>query len=300
MAKNDDIGGVWRTVGGRRIFIKDGQDLETAMKESGKFENKNANKKEQFDKLSEYDKRELYNKLSDEEKTKYDNLKKEIRQAYRDNDQELVNKLKEERTKILMDKMEDKPEKPKTSSKQEEKSKTESKYKEWGSEEKEKLLENIDYYINDLGEDGRIDGNKSFKIEELNSNVWNEMEKVLGRELEDEDLDFIDGQLGAFYRDGFYVAKDSFSLKEYSDKVNNTLFEVDDMLERAGFSVHASRSIYAGLVPSRYYTKGDITVRIGDHTNSNNMAPSHTRRELFNSTAEDLVKYVKSRYKQLK
>ena len=30
-------GGVWRTVGGRRIFIKDGEDLSTAMKNSGKF-----------------------------------------------------------------------------------------------------------------------------------------------------------------------------------------------------------------------------------------------------------------------
>jgi len=30
-------GGVWRTVSGRRIFIKDGQDLTSAMKESGKF-----------------------------------------------------------------------------------------------------------------------------------------------------------------------------------------------------------------------------------------------------------------------
>ena len=40
----NDIGGVWRTVGGRRIFIKEGQDLASAMKESGKFskkENKN-------------------------------------------------------------------------------------------------------------------------------------------------------------------------------------------------------------------------------------------------------------------
>ncbi len=36
----DNIGGVWRTVGGRRIFIKDGQDLASAMKESGKFSNK--------------------------------------------------------------------------------------------------------------------------------------------------------------------------------------------------------------------------------------------------------------------
>ena len=35
----DNVDGVWRTVGGRRIFIKDGQDLRTAMKESGKFDN---------------------------------------------------------------------------------------------------------------------------------------------------------------------------------------------------------------------------------------------------------------------
>lgn len=35
----DEIGGIWRTVGGRRIFIKNGKDLATAMKESGKFSN---------------------------------------------------------------------------------------------------------------------------------------------------------------------------------------------------------------------------------------------------------------------
>lgn len=38
MAKNEE-NGVWRTVGGRRIFIKEGQDLATAMVESGKFKN---------------------------------------------------------------------------------------------------------------------------------------------------------------------------------------------------------------------------------------------------------------------
>lgn len=36
----DEIGGVWRTVGGRRIFIKEGQDLASAMRESGKFPEK--------------------------------------------------------------------------------------------------------------------------------------------------------------------------------------------------------------------------------------------------------------------
>lgn len=34
---SEDIGGVWRTIAGRRVFIKDGQDLSTAMRESGKF-----------------------------------------------------------------------------------------------------------------------------------------------------------------------------------------------------------------------------------------------------------------------
>lgn len=51
MAKND-IGGVWRTVGGRRIFIKDGEDLETAMKKSGKFKksgSENNNEKGKYD-----------------------------------------------------------------------------------------------------------------------------------------------------------------------------------------------------------------------------------------------------------
>lgn len=35
----EDIGGVWRTIGGRRVFIKHGQSLINAMKESGKFKN---------------------------------------------------------------------------------------------------------------------------------------------------------------------------------------------------------------------------------------------------------------------
>ena len=52
--------GVWRTIGGRRVFIKDGEDLATAMKNSGKFkdvkkkhETKNKDKqgKEYKDKL---------------------------------------------------------------------------------------------------------------------------------------------------------------------------------------------------------------------------------------------------------
>lgn len=51
---SNDIGGVWRTVGGRRIFIKDGQDLSSAMKESGKFRKnlKNNGESSKIDKAS--------------------------------------------------------------------------------------------------------------------------------------------------------------------------------------------------------------------------------------------------------
>lgn len=40
MKKYDEKDGVWRTVGGRRIFIKNGQSLSEAMIESGKFAKK--------------------------------------------------------------------------------------------------------------------------------------------------------------------------------------------------------------------------------------------------------------------
>lgn len=47
--------GVWRTVGGRRIFIKEGQSLSDAMRNSGKFEKKDVKTKlkKQFDKNKE-------------------------------------------------------------------------------------------------------------------------------------------------------------------------------------------------------------------------------------------------------
>lgn len=37
--------GVWRTIGGRRVFIKNGKDLATAMQESGKFKKVDSPKK---------------------------------------------------------------------------------------------------------------------------------------------------------------------------------------------------------------------------------------------------------------
>ena len=70
LVKDTETGatGVFRTVGGRRIFIKEGQDLASAMKESGKFGKKeiekpnedNAIKNLKMKDMSKEDKKNLY------------------------------------------------------------------------------------------------------------------------------------------------------------------------------------------------------------------------------------------------
>ena len=69
--KYDDIGGVWRTIGGRRVFIKTGQSLSSAMKESGKF--KNTKKKDNTFKMNNEEKKKY-----EEVGQKVDDLTKEI------------------------------------------------------------------------------------------------------------------------------------------------------------------------------------------------------------------------------
>lgn len=80
----NDIGGVWRTVGGRRIFIKDGQDLASAMKESGKFNKKSLSKEEKAEKsvLLKEERENLREKLNKGglPKEEYDKISKKIKQ----------------------------------------------------------------------------------------------------------------------------------------------------------------------------------------------------------------------------
>ena len=79
--------GVWRTVGGRRIFIKDGEDLETAMKNSGKFK-KNEIKNKKDDKKAK-------TKLTDEEKEeKIKKLQEEINNSKRITNTKIVEEIK--------------------------------------------------------------------------------------------------------------------------------------------------------------------------------------------------------------
>lgn len=88
MAKNyDDNDGVWRTIGGRRVFIKNGQSLSEAMIASGKFKNLRSTYK--LDKLKKEEKEKfniLKNKgpLNEENKEEIENARKELVGAYRE------------------------------------------------------------------------------------------------------------------------------------------------------------------------------------------------------------------------
>ena len=64
--------GVWRTISGRRVFIKEGQSLTEAMRESGKFKDNNVKEKlkKQFHKKEELSKEDKIKQLEEElEKT---------------------------------------------------------------------------------------------------------------------------------------------------------------------------------------------------------------------------------------
>lgn len=77
----NDIGGVWRTIGGRPVFIKTGQSVSDAMKESGKFKKA---EKGSSGSSSEYKKQiESENKtLKDTLKYKKEVLEEEMNSAY--------------------------------------------------------------------------------------------------------------------------------------------------------------------------------------------------------------------------
>ena len=85
LVKDTETGatGVFRTVGGRRIFIKEGQDLASAMKESGKFgkkkeENDNIELKPKWCEVSDEFKPEIRNRII----TQINELNKQFPEAF--------------------------------------------------------------------------------------------------------------------------------------------------------------------------------------------------------------------------
>ena len=102
-----DLGGVWRTVGGRRIFIKDGEDLATAMKNSGKFNNEKTKEEKAEESVLIKQKRDEITKkiakggLSQEEYKKLKEEKDKLTEKKKQLDKDLTeNDLKEARHRL--------------------------------------------------------------------------------------------------------------------------------------------------------------------------------------------------------
>ena len=97
--------GVWRTVGGRRIFIKDGESLASAMKKSGKFtlddeydRAHGAYKKEEKE-INERNKKLHRKAIEEERKTRF----KEFEQDLREQVKEYMDIPEEERVQAYID-----------------------------------------------------------------------------------------------------------------------------------------------------------------------------------------------------
>ncbi len=88
--KYDEKDGVWRTIGGKRIFIEKGDSLSDAMKKSGKFKSKEKsnitkqNWREELKKRIDEDKRQYEERLEREREEKDNNsIIKKIKDTYK-------------------------------------------------------------------------------------------------------------------------------------------------------------------------------------------------------------------------
>ncbi|MCI7207778.1 MAG: hypothetical protein MSA15_17505 [Clostridium sp.] len=166
--------------------------------------------------------------------------------------------------------------------------------RQYSLSEDSKIRKAVNEGIDDVGENGRFDTDRNTEI--LYDAIYTNAEKQLGRELTDADYTKIDEILDSYYKDGYYVTDNSFSLEEYADVMLNKMNEVDSKLEDLGFEANESRSTYPGLMASRYYIKDGIQVRVGDHKNSTGYDATFTREELYNMTSDDIVNYVVEEY----
>lgn len=103
MAKKEELQefngkkGVWRTIGGRRVFIAEGQNINEAMKESGKFNNIRSKNAERNQKKNYKDaERQLlddYTQVETEDlKGYYEDFKKQGKEKFADRIQTEINK----------------------------------------------------------------------------------------------------------------------------------------------------------------------------------------------------------------
>lgn len=273
--------GVWRTVGGRRIFIKDGQDLASAMKESGKFSSRKLSKEEKArqwvltkKEIDELEEKLRKKQLSQEEHEKtikrIKTLKEEKKELSKDLTEEdyrnAKSKMREEETqKMLSD----------INKKENEEGKIYNKLIEDTNENLEKelrnTLSNIEKYEEEYGIDEQIINEKPNniikKINEMHEN--GEISDYVYENYLDNYYEKISNVMSEKgYETYTHQGKTYYSmLPKAKEAYNNILEELD----KKGVDYEISKSWNAGELPSIYIeNKNGDTFRIANHFNNKN------------------------------
>lgn len=273
--------GVWRTISGRRVFIKEGQTLTEAMKNSGKFKSqkKESSKKEKAMKavLLRQERDKLYEKVyrkssgaTEEEKSELKKQIAELSQQIKELEKDLMpDDLKNARHEIK----EGKHKKKEVDFKKERNvgKKLYEKNKKEIEEEVAKSLVNIERYEGDYGIDDAI-------IEEIEMPSVERIEKMYDK---GEISEFAYEEAMSIIRERKYeiMEKKGYEIYQHNGKTYYSTLpkakkSYDDMLvelTKKGYSYEISRSWNAGEMPSIYVKLEDGEVfRISNHYNNQN------------------------------
>lgn len=310
--------GVWRTVGGRRIFIKEGQDLASAMKESGKFKSSIENKEKELSKEEKADKSVLIRQQRDElqeklrkgglSKDEYEDIKKQIKELTKQKeelDKDLSNLDLRDARKRLEEKNRIKVKESKTLKNGLSDEEIAKKYREENDKplkkELERELNDIERYEDEYGIDDTV-------LNDVRTGIYAKMERLYDDgEISDYVWeDFVDdynskvndimsekGYEGYMHQDKYY-----YSMLPKAKRAYDSIL---DELDKRGLYYKISRSWNPGELPSIYVeNKNGDTFRIANHYNNKNQefsSGSWERNKIYST--KDYIDYKNTVFKDI-
>ena len=300
--------GVWRTVGGRRIFIKDGQDLASAMKESGKFKKKSS-KEERAEqsvkiRIQRDELREKLRKggLSQEEYEKIKNQVKELTAQKKELDKDLTeNDLKEARHRL--EKKEYEKNQPKINKVEEDKIYTKLVKENEKQLEKElkENLSNIEKYEEEYGIDEQV-------IDEMSSKVMKKINKLhdegnISDYVYENYIDNYNEKISKIMSEKGYEPYIHQEKIYYSmlPKAKKTYENILNELDKRNLKYKTSHSWNPGELPSIYVENNEgNTFRIANHFNNKNQQfEAYSLEENKIYSTKDYINYKETVIKDL-
>ena len=276
MAK--DIGGVWRTVGGRRIFIKDGEDLATAMKNSGKFNNEKTKEEKAEESVLIKQKRDEIAKkiakggLSEEEYKKLKEEKDKLTEKKKQLDKDLTeNDLKEARHRLEQKKYDDK--KTKINKVEEDKI-----YNKLVKDNENNLNKELNDIFGNIEREEDEYGISSQYLDEISSKT---MEKINNMHDNDEISDYVYENYIDHYNEKIsnIMSEKGYEPYEHKGKIYYSMIpkakiaydNIINELNKKNINYKISKSWNPGELPSIYIEDDDGNqFRISNHFNSKN------------------------------